>query len=235
MQGTFVIAGGSKGIGLELVNRLRDRSDQIVVYSRTPGELEVADNVVHHAVDFTSPDVELSDLPESINGIAFCPGSINLRSFRSLKEDDFRTDLEVNLFGAIRFLKSCMNGLKKGASDYPSSAVLFSTVAVGKGMPQHASVAVSKGAVEALARTLAREWAPQIRVNCIAPALTETPLAERFFATEESRQAMAAKYPLARTGKPEDLAATAEFLLSRQSGWITGQTIGVDGGMSTLS
>ena len=128
-----------------------------------------------------------------------------------------------------------MSGLKKGASERPSSAVLFSTVAVATGMPQHASVAVSKGALEGLTRTLAREWAPKIRVNCIAPALTETPLAARFFASEETRQAMAAKYPLARTGTPEDLAATARFLLSQDSDWITGQTIAVDGGMSTLS
>lgn len=234
MSGNFVIAGGSKGIGLELVNRLRQAADQVVVYSRTTGTLDVSDNVIHHAVDFTDAAVELPGLPETIHGIAYCPGSINLRSFRSLKEEDFRVDLEVNLFGAIRFLQACSNGLKKGSNEHPSSVVLFSTVAVGTGMQMHASVAASKGALEGLTRTLAKEWAPRIRVNCIAPALTETPLAERFFATEESRQAMAAKYPLARTGKPDDLAATAVFLLSSHASWITGQTIGVDGGMSTL-
>ncbi|MEM6499123.1 MAG: SDR family oxidoreductase [Pseudomonadota bacterium] len=234
MSGNFVIAGGSKGIGLELVNQLREPAESVTVYSRTQGDLEVSGNVVHHSVDFTQSAVELPNLPDAINGIAYCPGSINLRSFRSLKEDDFRNDLEVNLFGAIRFLQACTNGLKKGGADRPSSVVLFSTVAVATGMQMHASVAASKGALEGVTRTLAREWAPKIRVNCIAPALTETPLAARFFSSEESRQAMAAKYPLGRTGQPGDLAATAKFLLSQDAGWITGQTIGVDGGMSTL-
>ena len=234
MGGNYVVAGGSKGIGLELVNLLRDDADQVAVYSRTTGELDVSGNVTHHVVDFTEPELNLPELPDTIHGIAYCPGSINLRSFRSLKETDFRSDMEVNFFGAVRLLQSSMNGLKKGGSDAPASVVLFSTVAVATGMQMHASIAAAKGAVEGLARSLAAEWAPKIRVNCIAPALTETSLSEKFFASEESRQAMAAKYPLGRTGSPADQAALAQFLMSSKSGWITGQSFGVDGGMSTL-
>jgi NAD(P)-dependent dehydrogenase (short-subunit alcohol dehydrogenase family) len=234
MSGNYVIAGGSKGIGRELVRLLEPNADQIDVYSRSQDELNVNEVVRHHACDFTLDEIQLEELPEVIHGVAYCPGSINLRSFRSLKPDDFRKDLEVNLIGAVKFLQACQTGLKKGGAESPSSAVLFSTVAVGQGLPMHASVASAKGAIEGLTRSLASEWAPKIRVNCLAPALTETPLAARFFSSPESREAMAAKYPLGRTGVPHDLASIAQFLLTPQSSWITGQVIGVDGGMSSL-
>ena len=234
MSGNFIIAGGSKGIGLELVRSLETTADRIDVYSRELDELVVGEKINHHPCDFTHDDLQLAGLPEAIHGAVYCPGSINLRSFRSLKPDDFRKDLEINLIGAVKFLQACFPLLKKGSNDYPVSVVLFSTVAVGQGLPMHASVASAKGAIEGLTRSLAAEWAPKIRVNCLAPALTETPLAARFFATEESRTAMAAKYPLGRAGLPNDLASIARFLLLPDSSWITGQVIGVDGGMSTL-
>ncbi len=230
----YVIAGGSHGIGLELVRQLAGDARQITVYSRTPGECLSADRVVHHSLDFTADEFHLEGLPEAIQGVAYCPGTINLRSFRGLKPRDFREDFEINLVGAVRFLQACLPGLKKGATTTPSSVVLFSTVAVGQGLPMHASVAAAKGAVEGLTRCLAAEWAPDIRVNCVAPALTDTPLAERFFSSDEKRQAMAAKYPLARTGTVFDIASAATFLLRPDSGWISGQVLGVDGGMSTL-
>ncbi len=234
MSRNFIVAGGSHGIGLELVRMLAGSGDRIDVYSRTPGDLALHGTVEHHTCDFTNDEIHLDGLPESIHGLAYCPGSINLRSFRSLKPANFREDFEINLMGAVKLLQACLVGLKKGATDQPASVVLFSTVAVGQGLPMHASIAAAKGAVEGLTRSLAAEWAPKIRVNCVAPALTETPLASRFFASAETREAMAAKYPLARTGLPQDPAAVARFLLSPESGWITGQVIGVDGGMSTL-
>ena len=234
MSGNFVVAGGSKGIGLELVRWLDPVADQIDVYSRNLDELSTSDKIRHHTCDFTEDEIQLTELPESIQGVAYCPGSINLRSFRSLKVEDFREDFELNLLGAVKFLQACLSGLKKGAVEQPTSVIMFSTVAVGQGLPMHASVAAAKGAVEGLVRTLAAEWAPKIRVNCLAPALTETPLAAKFFANQEGRDAMAAKYPLGRTGLPNDLAAIARFLLLPESGWITGQVIGVDGGMSTI-
>lgn len=234
MKRNYVIAGGTSGIGLQLVEQLAPEAGQVAVLSRHAGELPAFENVTHQVCDFESPELQIENLPESINGVAYCPGSINLRSFRSLKPEDFRRDFEINVVGAVRFLQACMPGLKNGVEEGSPSVVLFSTVAVGQGMPMHASIATSKGGVEALARSLAAEWAPNIRVNCLAPALTETPLAARFFKTEESRKAMAAKYPLGRTGLPADLASAARFLLSSDSGWISGQVIGIDGGMSSL-
>jgi NAD(P)-dependent dehydrogenase (short-subunit alcohol dehydrogenase family) len=234
MNGNYVIAGGTKGIGFEIVQRLRNSADSVQVYSRQPGSLNIDETVKHHVVDFTDDDITLNELPDTINGVVYCPGSINLRSFRSLKVQDFRDDLEVNLLGAVKFLQTCMKGLKKGAAEQPSSVVMFSTIAVSQGLSMHASVSAAKAAVEGLTRTLANEWAPHIRVNCIAPALTQTPLAARFFENEETVKAMAAKYPLGRTGLPSDLASAATFLLSPESSWITGQVIGIDGGMSTV-
>jgi NAD(P)-dependent dehydrogenase (short-subunit alcohol dehydrogenase family) len=188
---------------------------------------------VRHAVcDFADPNATLPDLPEEIQGAVYCPGTINLRSFRSLQVADFRQDLEVNLIGAIRFLQACQPRLK-GRDGEPASVVLFSTVAVGQGMPMHASVAASKGAIEGLMRSLAAEWAPKIRVNAIAPALTDTPLASRLLSTPEKREAMATRYPLKRIGTAEELARAAMFLVSSESNWVTGQVLGVDGGMSS--
>lgn len=229
---TYLIAGGSRGIGLELVGRLAPSASRVDVWSRAADGLEPGGPVQHVACDITAAD-PLPEPPESIQGAAYCPGTVNLKSFRALSEDDFRRDWEINLLGAVRFLKACGPKLK-GEEGHPASVVLFSTVAVGQGMPMHASVAAAKGAVEGLVRSLAAEWAPRIRVNAIAPALVDTPLVERMLATPEKREAMAARYPLKRVGTAADAAALAHFLLSPESGWITGQVLGLDGGMSTL-
>ena len=229
---TYLIAGGSRGIGLELVRRLAPSADRIDVWSRSADDLTVAGPVRHLGCDLTSTEA-LPELPESIQGAVYCPGTVNLKSFRALSEDDFRRDWEVNVLGAVRFLKACQPRLK-GADGEPASVVLFSTVAVGQGMPMHSSVAAAKGAVEGLVRSLAAEWAPKVRVNAIAPALVDTPLVDRMLGTPEKRDAMASRYPLKRIGSVGDAAALAQFLLSADSGWITGQVLGLDGGMSTL-
>jgi 3-oxoacyl-[acyl-carrier protein] reductase len=230
---TFVIAGGSSGIGLGLVAQLSQAGHQVIVVSRTADSLQGLPGVAHLPVDLTSDEVLPESLPDKIDGLAYCPGSLNLRSFRSLKPGIFRDDFEINVIGAVKVLQAALPGLK--ASEQSTSSVLmFSTVAVGRGMSMHASVAAAKGAVEGLVRSLASEWAPKIRVNGIAPALTDTPLASRFFGDEEKARAMGDKYPLKRTGSVEDLAAMGLFLLQPTSDWVTGQVIGVDGGMSTL-
>lgn len=231
-MGTYVVAGGSRGIGLQLVRLLAPAASRIDVWSRSLGELPTGPTVRHVACDLTGSD-PLPDPPDSIQGAVYCPGTVNLKSFRALSEDDFRRDWEVNVLGAVRFLKACQARLK-GADGEPASVVLFSTVAVGQGMPMHSSVAAAKGAVEGLVRSLAAEWAPKVRVNAIAPALVDTPLVDRMLATPEKREAMAARYPLKRVGTPADAAAMARFLLSSDSGWVTGQVFGLDGGMSTL-
>jgi 3-oxoacyl-[acyl-carrier protein] reductase len=231
-MGSFVIAGGSSGIGLELVRLLLPTAERIEVWSRTPGDVPAAGSVRHVTCDCAA-DAPLPEPPDEIHGAVYCPGTINLRSFRSLTPADFRHDLEVNLLGAIRFLQAVQPRLA-GRDGRPASVVLFSTVAVGQGMPMHTSVAASKGAVEGLMRSLAAEWAPKVRVNAIAPALTDTPLAARLLSSPEKRDAMAARYPLKRIGTASDAAAVARFLLSEESGWMTGQVLGVDGGLSTL-
>lgn len=229
---TYLIAGGSRGIGLELVRSLAPSASRIDVWSRSAGDLSAEPVVRHVACDVIGTD-PLPDPPDAIDGAVYCPGTVNLKSFRALSEEDFRRDWEVNLFGAVRFLKACQSRLK-GSDGDPASVVLFSTVAVGQGMPMHSSVAAAKGAVEGLVRSLAAEWAPKVRVNAIAPALVDTPLVDRMLATPEKRAAMAARYPLKRVGTAGDAAALARFLLSPESGWITGQVVGLDGGMSTL-
>lgn len=155
----------------------------------------------------------------------YCPGTVNLKSFRALSVEDFRRDWEVNVLGAVRFLKACQPKLA-GVDGNPASVVLFSTVAVGRGMPMHSSVAAAKGAVEGLVRSLAAEWAPKVRVNAIAPALVDTPLVERMLSSPEKREAMAARYPLKRVGTTQDAAGLARFLLGPDSGWITGRGAG---------
>ncbi|MEZ4988427.1 MAG: SDR family oxidoreductase [Saprospiraceae bacterium] len=159
------------------------------------------------------------------------PGSINLKPFRSLKPDAFREELELNLMGAVRCLQAVEKRFKGAAQ---ASVVLFSTVAVQRGMPFHASIAAAKGAVEGLTRALAAEWAPQVRVNAIAPSLTDTPLAEKLLNTPEKMQAAAERHPLQRYGAAAEIAALACFLLGKEAGFITGQIIHADGGKSVI-
>lgn len=230
-NGSFLIVGGSTGIGLGVVKRLIADGQEVVVLSRTSEQLVGLNGVTHFSIDLSTDEVSPDMIPERIAGLAYCPGSLNLKSFRGLKPDVFRSDFEVNVVGAVKVIQASLAGLKAAES---SSVLMFSTVAVGQGMPAHASIAASKGAIEGLTRSLAAELSPEVRVNCLAPALTSTPLTRRFFSDEEKVAALAEKYPLRRTGTVDDLAEMACFLLSPKSSWVTGQVIGVDGGMSTV-
>ncbi len=231
-QKKYLIVGGSKGIGLGIVKRLHQAGHETTVFSRSRGDLPESLDVTHRCFDVTSDELTKDDIPQGLSGLAYCPGSINLRSFRALKPEIFREDFELNLIGAVRVLQAAMGQFVDQPD--PASILLFSTVAVGQGMFAHASIAAAKGAIEGLTKTLAAEMAPKVRVNCIAPALTETPMTARFFSDSEKAKTMGDKYPLGRTGTVDDIADLAEFLLSARSNWITGQTIGVDGGISTL-
>lgn len=228
---TFLIAGGSSGIGLALVKKISARGDRAIVLSRTAETLSNLPGVEHHSVDLRSGALPADLLPDALHGLAYCPGSINLRPFRSLKPEAFLEDFQINVVGAIHVLQAAQTALKNAGS---AGVVLFSTVAVHQGMPFHASVAAAKGAVEGLTRSLAAEWAPEIRVNCLAPSLTDTPLAGRLLASPEKREAAASRHPLRRTGTPDDIAGLALFLLDPESSWISGQVIGIDGGLSRL-
>ena len=227
----FLVIGGSKGIGLALVKKLSGEGHQVDVIARTEGDLPSLPNVSFSKIDVLGENFEMTDLPDKLDGVAYCPGSINLRPFRSLKMKDFQNDFEINVLGAVKVLQAVQRQLRKSKA---GSVVLFSTVAVQQGMPFHASVSAAKGALEGLTRALAAEWAPHVRVNCIAPSLTDTPLAERLLSSPEKREAAANRHPLKKIGSAEELADIAGFLLNEKSSWITGQIIGVDGGMSSL-
>jgi len=229
---SYVVAGGSSGIGLEITRRLVHSGSDVVVLSRTIGPLADLPGVSHTAIDLTRDAIERERLPERIKGLVYCPGSIRLRPFHRLTTDDFENDWQVNVMGAVKTVQACLPGLKKAQS--PASVVLFSTVAVATGMPFHASIASAKGAIEGLTRSLAAELAPTVRVNAVAPSLTDTPLAGTLLSNDSKRQSAGERHPLKRVGTVDDVAASAIFLLDDSAAWITGQVLSVDGGMGAV-
>ncbi len=226
---TFLIVGGTTGIGAELLNRLVRNGHQAIVWARTANPESNTSQVQYVPVDITQDDLPEIGVP--LDGLAYLPGSINLKMFKTLKPDDFRKEFELNVMGAIKTMQHALPALKLSAT---ASIVMFSTVAVSQGMPFHSSIAASKGAIEGLTRSLAAEFAPFIRVNAIAPSLVNTPLSARLLATPEKEEMSAKRHPLGRVGQAADIAAMAEFLLTANSSWISGQVIGVDGGMSSI-
>lgn len=230
MKRTYLIVGHSSGIGLALARRALEDGHDVVGLSRTASGLDLP-GLTELQADVLDVDLASLNLPNALDGVAYCPGSLNLKAFRALKEADFLNDFRISALGAVRVLQATANALKAGRQP---GVVLFSTVAVGQGMPFHASIAMAKGAVEGLTRSLAAEWAPAIRVNAVAPSLTNTPLAARLLSSEERVQASRDRHPLRQIGQPDDVAATALFLLSEQAQWITGQVWAVDGGMSSV-
>ncbi len=228
---TTVIIGGSSGIGAQLVRTLASPQHQVIAtYNRhEPDSKE--EFVSYHHLDVLDDVFQLEFLPDTIDGLVYCPGTINLRPFARIKPEDFLLDFRLQAVGAVKVIQACLTRLKNGTNP---SILLFSSVATQVGMPFHTLVGVSKGAIEGLARSLAAELAPFIRVNCIAPSLTDTPLAGSLLNSPEKQQANAQRHPLKKIGKPGDIADMASFLLSAQAAWITGQVFHVDGGMSTL-
>nr|WP_299340009.1 SDR family oxidoreductase [Allomuricauda sp.] len=228
MEKNILLIGGSYGIGLEIAKQLSGNY-YVYVASRTNEGLTNL-GVSHFPFDVTSDDISALDLPDELHGFVFCPGSINLKPFKMLGEDAFRQDMEINFFSLMKTVKAV---IPKMADN--SSMVFFSTVAVGTGMPFHTSVSAAKGAIEGFAKSLAAEYAPKIRVNTIAPSLVDTPLAGRLLSNDKKKEMMSQRHPLKRVGSVEDIANMATFLLNSENGWITGQVIGIDGGMSTLN
>lgn len=225
----YIVVGGTSGIGLELTKKLSNEGNNVYVISRESKNIDDLENVFHLSVDVTKP-FETTGLPEEIHGLAYCAGSINLKPFHRFSDEDFESDFQVNVMGAVRIVRENIKALKAGNA----SLVFFSTVAVNQGMSFHASVAAAKGGVEGLAKSIAAEYAPKIRANVIAPSLTDTPMADKLLSNDKKREASSERHPLKRVGNAEELASIAHFLLSEQSGWITGQVLGVDGGMSAL-
>ena len=225
----FLIVGASSGIGKQLAETLAEASHRVFgTYCNNPVE---SSTVAYHQLDVLDDELNLDFLPDELHGLVYCPGSINLKPFHRIKPEDFSADFNLQVVGGIKVLQAVLPKLKAGAG---ASVVLFSTVAVQSGFPFHAQVSASKGAVEGLTRALAAEWAPTIRVNSIAPSLTDTPLSARMLSSEDKKEANAKRHPMKRIGKPEDMASMAEFLLSDKSDWISGQVFTVDGGISNL-
>lgn len=228
----ILVVGGSSGIGLALVQLLVTKGAKVYVISRTKPS-EFLNEVEHLSLDITGnlDSVQLF-LPESLHGLVYAVGSINLKPFVRLTADDFLNDYRLNVLGAAQIIQQAAKQLKSSAG---SSIVLISTVAAKAGMAYHASISAAKGAVEGLALALAAEFASQkIRVNVVAPSLTDTPLAHNLLNSPEKREASAKRHPLSRIGKPEDISNLISFLLSDESSWITGQVIGIDGGLGNL-
>ncbi len=226
----ILIIGATKGIGLATAQILKHENNLYTV-SRNSSEESQREN--HFVLDVTKDNLDaLNNLPNELHGIVYCPGSINLKGFNRLTIEDFLNDFNQNVVGAIKTIQFCLPRLKNAKN---ASIVLYSTVAVGTGMNFHSSVATSKAAVEGLAKSLAAEFAgSNIRVNVIAPSLTNTPLAAALLSTPEKIEASNKRHPLQRIGTAEDIAEMTAFLLSDKATWITGQVMHVDGGMGTL-
>ena len=232
MQGKNIfIVGASSGIGHALAESLQAQGAILFTASRTQPE---GIQSTHMMWDVTqTPAAEaLTQLPDTLHGIVYCPGTINLKPFQRLTVEDYRNDLEINVMGAVATIHACYAAIKKSKA---GSIVLFSTVAAKLGMGMHSSVSVAKSAVEGLTKSLAAEFAPfNVRVNAVAPSLTDTPMAQFLLGDDNKRDAANKRHPLSRYGSPQDIAGMAAYLLSDQAAWITGQIIGVDGGMGSL-
>ena len=229
MTKNILIIGASSDIGLEICKLANADGHNIYATSRDDANANNFDNFIQLDPN-KSLDV-LDDLPENIDGLVYCPGTINLRSLQRLTLEDIKNEMEVNFYGAFNIIKKVLPNLKKNDG---ASVVLFSTVAVKTGMPMHSSIAAAKGAVEGLAKSLAAELAPRVAINCIAPSIVDTKLAANILSTDERKQASADRHPLKTIGSINSIANSAYFLLQAKENWISGQIFRPDGGLSAL-
>ncbi|GAB3704908.1 SDR family oxidoreductase [Spirosoma flavus] len=226
-----LLVGASSGIGHALANQLQSQGVNLFTAGRQVPEGITSTHMSWDVTRQSGADA-LNQLPPVLHGLVYCPGTINLKPFHRLTIDDYRQDLEINVIGAVAAVQAAYLALKQAKG---SSVVLFSTVAAKLGMGMHSSVSIAKSAIEGMAKSLAAEFAPfSIRVNAVAPSLTDTPLAQMLLSNDEKRDSANKRHPLGRVGTPDDIASMATYLLSDQASWITGQIIGVDGGMGSL-
>tara|TARA_B100000963_G_scaffold162767_1_gene141442 strand:- start:122 stop:763 length:642 start_codon:yes stop_codon:yes gene_type:complete len=209
----ILLIGSSSDIANYL---LKNNNFEFVCLSSKESNFDILDNTTFPKID-------------NLDGIVYFPGTVNLRPFSNLRSKDFQKDYEINVLGLVNILKHYQLSLNKNAS-----IVTISSIAAGFGMPFHSSISMCKASVEALIRSLAAEWAPKIRLNCIAPSLVETKMTERLTNSDMKKESIANKHPLKTIGEVSDVSNMISFLLSDKSKWITGQTIRIDGGLSTL-
>tara|TARA_R110000868_G_scaffold136777_8_gene349872 strand:+ start:31 stop:726 length:696 start_codon:yes stop_codon:yes gene_type:complete len=226
----YLVVGGGSGIGEKVVENLALAGHQVYAASRNIMEANLPPSVEPIKFD-VSLDEPLEALPDVLDGLVYCPGSINLKPFHRIKPADFQAEWELNFLGAVKVTQQVLDLLKK--SENPS-VVYFSTVAVQLGLPFHSSISGAKGAIEGLTRSLAAEYAPKIRFNAIAPSLTDTPLAANLLSNDKKREANAERNPLKMIGEAQDIANMVTFLLAKDSRWVTGQVMAVDGGMRAI-
>lgn len=239
MSDTILIYGGSGGIGSAVAHELKARGLGVHLVGRDRAKLETVASEI--GAGFTVGDVtgevfaaatQAASQGGALKGLVYAVGTINLKPVARLSEDEFLKDFKINAVGAVKAIQAALPHLKQ--AEGTAGIVLFSTVAVAQGFAAHASVAMAKGAIEGLTLALAAELAPRIRVNCIAPSLTRTPLAAMLTGNEAMAKVIAELHPLQRLGEPRDIAPLAALLASDDASWITGQIIGIDGGRSTL-
>jgi NAD(P)-dependent dehydrogenase (short-subunit alcohol dehydrogenase family) len=224
----YLIVGASSGIGFAVAKKLSS-INRITAISRSEKDLPSLPNTTFHNVDISTGTAEFPSIEGPLDGIIYCPGTINLKPFRAIKDEDFQNEWNINVMGAIKTIRYYLPTLQQ--AEQPS-IVLFSTVAVQNGMPFHSGIATAKGAVEGLTRSLAAEFAPKIRVNAIAPSLTQTPLADKLINTESKLKAAEDRHPLKFLGSADTIADGVLFLLNAP--WTTGQILHIDGGMSAI-
>ena len=234
----YLIFGATGSVGSNLAMQLSEANKEIHLIGRNEAELEKLSAEL--GCDYTVLDILSDDIYESLKnkfddidlaGIAYCIGSIDLKPLVKTNKEDFQKCLQLNFFPIVEVIKAFQNNLKKNKG----SIVLFSTVAVQRGFTNHSIIASVKGAIEGLTVSLAAEFAPDIKVNCIAPSLTNSKIAEPILRNKIMAEGIAKAHPMKRIGEGKDTAAMARFLLTEESSWITGQIIGVDGGRSTLA
>ena len=236
MAEKYLIVGATGSIGSNLAEQMHSSGREIHLVGRDEAQLKnlsekfnspytVADVLLDGFVDKIK-----SDIPE-IKGVAYCVGSIDLKPLKLATENDFNKCMKLNFYSAVDLIKGYQDNLKQNNG----SIVLFSTVAAQKGFTNHSIIASAKAAVEGLTVSLAAEFAPNIRVNCIAPSLTNSKIAEPMLKNKILAEGIAKAHPLKRIGEGKDSASLAKFLITEESSWVTGQIIAVDGGRSKLS
>lgn len=226
----ILIIGGSYGIGLAIAKELYS-NENVIIACRSSNSIFTELGIKHIVFDALNDNFPVNELPEKIDGLVYCPGSITLKPFRGIKPEAFENDFQINFLGAVKVIQAVLPHLLASPQ---ASIVLFSSVAAQLGMPFHTSISASKGAIEGFSKAFAAEYAPKIRINVIAPSITETPLAEKLLNNEVKKEKSAERHPLKRFGQPQDISNMASYLLSDKSSWITGQIFKIDGGMSSI-